>query len=65
MQLNIAGLTASYQSNITFTVSPSGLFSGTTYSTALIVISSWQFYDSSTSLSTTSLNSANPMFSNI
>ena len=65
MQLNIAGLTGSYKSSINFTVSPSSLFSGTSYSTALIVMSSWQFYDSTTSLSSTSLASAKPIFINV
>jgi hypothetical protein len=62
MKLNIAGLAGSYMSNIDFTVSPSGIFSGTTYSTALIVMSSWNFYDSNTALSTTSLGLADPDF---
>lgn len=65
MQLDIAGLTGSYKSNINFTVSPSLLFAGTTYSTALIVMSSWQFYDSTTALSSHSLLIANPTFANI
>jgi hypothetical protein len=65
MQLNIAGLAGSYMSNISFTVAPSPTFNGNGYSTALIVISSWQFYDSSTALSSTSLGSANPVFANV
>lgn len=52
-------------SNIDFTVSPSSIFSGTSYSTALIVMSSWQFYDSSTTLSSTSLASVNPVYANV
>jgi hypothetical protein len=65
MQLNIAGLAGSYRSSVTFTVAPSASFSGTTYSTALIVMSSWQFYDSLTTLASGSLSSTNPQFANI
>lgn len=65
MALNIAGLAGSYMSNISFTVAPSSSFNGNGYSTALIVVSSWQFYDSSTVLSSTSLASVNPTFANI
>jgi hypothetical protein len=65
MQLNIAGLAGSYVSNINFTVVPSGLYQGTTYSSCLIVMSSWNFLDSLTSLSTTSLASADPQFANV
>jgi hypothetical protein len=65
MQLNIAGLAGSYMSNISFTVAPSSTFNGNGYSTALIVMSSWQFFDSNTVLSSTSLSSANPLFANV
>jgi hypothetical protein len=65
MQLNIAGLAGSYMSNISFTVAPSATFNGNGYSTALIVMSSWQFFDSSTALSASSLASANPVFANV
>lgn len=65
MQLNIAGLAGSYMSNISFTVSPSTSFNGNGYSTALIVMSSWQFFDSSTVLASTSLASVNPAFANV
>ena len=41
MQLNIAGLAGSYDSNVSFTVAPSGSYQGNSYSTALIVITSW------------------------
>lgn len=65
MQLNIAGLAGSYMSGISFTVSPSGTFNGNGYSTGLIVMSSWQFFDSNTALSSTSLSSVNPIFANV
>lgn len=65
MQLNIAGLAGSYMSNISFTVAPSATFNGNGYSTALIVMSSWQFFDSNTALSSTSLASVNPVFANV
>lgn len=65
MQLNIAGLAGSYRSGVSFTVSPSNSYQGTTYSSGLIVISSWQFYDSLTGLSSTSLASADPVFANV
>ena len=65
MQLNIAGLAGSYASNIDFTVVPSNLYEGTTYSSCLIVMSSWNFLDGLTSLSSTSLASVNPQFANV
>lgn len=65
MQLNIAGLAGSYVSNINFTVVPSNLYQGTTYSSCLIVMSSWNFLDSRTSLSTTSLASSDPQYANV
>lgn len=65
MQLNIAGLAGSYMSNISFTVAPSSSFNANGYSSALIVMSSWQFFDSNTALSSTSLSSANPIFTNV
>lgn len=65
MQLNIAGLAGSYDSNVSFTVAPSASFNGNGYSTALIVMSSWQFFDPTTALHNTSLNSADPQFANV
>jgi len=65
MQLNIAGLAGSYMSNINFTVSPSISYNGTSYSSALIVVSSWQFFDSLTGLSALSLSSVDPTFANV
>jgi len=65
MQLNIAGLAGSYSSNVSFTVVPSNLFQATTYSACLIVMSSWKFLDSLTTLSNTSLSSTNPQFANV
>ena len=65
MQLNIAGKAGSYDSGVSFTVSPSGSYQGNSYSTALIVMSSWQFYDQTTALSSTSLASSNPQFANV
>ena len=65
MQLNIAGKAASYDSNISFTVAPSGSYAGNSLSASLIVLSSWQFYDSTTVLSSTSLASADPQFANV
>ena len=65
MQLNIAGLAGSYASNVSFTVVPSNLFQATSYSACLIVMSSWKFLDSLTTLSSTSLSSSNPQFANV
>ena len=65
MQLNIAGLAGSYDSNVSFTVDPSNSYSGTTYSSCLIVISSWNFFDSLTALSSTSIASLDPQFANV
>jgi len=65
MQLNIAGLAGSYKSNVNFTISPSASFNGNSYSSAVIVMSSWQFYVSSSSLSPTSTASVDPQFANV
>lgn len=65
MELGIAGLAGAYKSNVNFTVAPSGSFDGSSYSTALIVMSSWQFFVSSSGLSGTSLGSSNPQFANV
>lgn len=65
MAINIAGLAGSYMSNISITVAPSATYNGNGYSSALIVMSSWQFYDSITSLASSSLASVNPVFANI
>lgn len=60
MQFNVMGLAGSYKSNVTFTVQPSSSFTPTTYSAGLIVKTSWQFYDSLTSLASSSLSSVYP-----
>jgi hypothetical protein len=65
MQLNIAGLAGSYKSNVNFTIAPSASFNGNSYSSAVIVMSSWQFYVASSTLSATSLASVNPQFANV
>ena len=41
MQLNIAGKAGSYDSNVSFTVAPSGSYQGNSKSACLIVMSSW------------------------
>lgn len=63
--LNVAGKAASYMSNISFSVSPSGSFAGNSYSSALIVVSNWNFFDSTSSLASTSLSSVDPIFANV
>lgn len=65
MQLNIAGLAGAYKSNVNFTIAPSGSFNGNSYSSAVIVLSSWQFYVGSSALASTSLGSADPQFANV
>ena len=65
MKLNIAGLAGSYVSSVTFTVAPSSSFNANGYSSCLIVMSSWQFFDSNTALSATSLASVNPQYANV
>lgn len=65
MQLNIAGLAGSYSSNSKLTVAPSATYQGTTYSSCILIVSSWQFYDSLTALSATSLGAVDPHFANI
>lgn len=65
MKLNIAGLAGSYVSSIKFTVAPSSSFNANGYSSCLIVMSSWQFFDSNTALSATSLASVDPQFANV
>ena len=65
MKLNIAGLAGSYVSSVKFTVAPSSSFNANGYSSCLIVMSSWQFFDSNTVLSATSLASVDPQFANV
>lgn len=65
MQLNIAGLAGSYQATANLSVVPSALYSGTTYSACLIFVSTWNFFDSHSSLDNTSINSADPVFANV
>jgi hypothetical protein len=44
-KIQLTGNAGSYKDNVTITVSPaSGTFSGTTYSTALIIVSSWNWF---------------------
>lgn len=65
MQLNIAGLAGSYGTNISITVAPSASYNANGYSSALIIMSSWQFFDSTTSLTTTTLSSVDPAYNNV
>ncbi len=65
MQINIAGLAGSYGTNISITVAPSATFNGNGYSTALIIVSNWQFFDSTTGLTTTTLGSVDPAYNNV
>ena len=65
MQLNIAGLAGSYQSSVNLTVVPSALFSASSYSACLILVSTWNFFDSHSALANASLLSANPTFANV
>lgn len=65
MMLNVAGQAGSYMSNVSISVTPSNAFTGSSYSTSLIIMSSWQFYDSTTALSASSLSSGDPIFANI
>lgn len=64
-KIQLAGYAGSYKSNINITITPgTGSYSGTTYSSALIVVSDWNWFDSTSSLASGSLSSTNPVFAN-
>lgn len=65
-KIQLAGYAGSYKNNVNITITPgTGSYSATTYSAALIVVSDWNWYDSTSSFSSTSLGSANPVFANV
>jgi hypothetical protein len=60
-KLNIAGKAGSYANNVSFTITPSSAtFSGTKYSTSVIVVSSWPFFDALTTYNTSSIIEVTP-----
>lgn len=63
-KIQLAGYAGSYKSNINITITPGTSYSGTTYSSSLIVVSDWNWFDASSSLSTLSLNLTNPLLAN-
>lgn len=66
-KIQLAGYSGSYKNNINVTITPGTgtTYSAATYSAALMVVSDWNWYDSTSSLAALSLSSANPLFANV
>ena len=64
-KIQLAGYAGSYKSNVNITITPGASYSGTTYSSSLIVVSDWNWFDATSSFSSLSLASANPTFANV
>lgn len=66
-KIQLAGKAGSYKDNVNITITPgTPTFSATYYSSALIVVSDWQWFDSSSSFSSLSTTPpGNPLFRNI
>ena len=60
-KIQLSGNAGSYKNNISVTISPAltGTFSGTTYSTALIITSTWNWFDSTSYYNNLSISNAN------
>jgi len=60
----LAGNAGSYKNDVQATVQPatSGSFSGTSFSTSLIILSTWNWFDSTTMIDTANISSASPGF---
>lgn len=65
-KIQLAGYAGSYKSNVNITITPGGgTYSGNGYSSALIVVSDWRWFDDSSSFASLSLASNNPQFQNV
>jgi hypothetical protein len=65
-KIQLAGRAGSYKSNIEFKVAPAltATFTGTSFSTCLIVLSTWNWFDSTSSLGPVTIASTDPIYSN-
>jgi len=68
-KIQLAGKAGSYKNDVEVTVQPTiaGTFSGTTFSTSLIILSTWNWFDSTTIIDTANISSATagyPTFTN-
>lgn len=64
-KIQLAGYAGSYRNNVNITITPgTPTYSALTYSAALIIVSDWNWFDSTSSFSALSLASANPQFQN-
>jgi hypothetical protein len=63
-KLQLAGQAGSYKNDIEFTVQPAatGTFSGTTLSTSLIILSTWNWFDSTSSIDSSNISSVTALF---
>jgi hypothetical protein len=63
-KIQLAGQAGSYQNNVSITVSPTGTYSASSYSSGLIIMSTWNWFDSTSSYNLWSTSSVNPVFAN-
>lgn len=64
-RIDLAGKSGSYKDSIKISVTPgSGSYTATQYAAALVVVSDWEWFDSTTTFAASSLASANPIFAN-
>lgn len=63
-KIKLEGRAGSYMNNVQVTVQPTppGTFTGTSYSTSLIILSSWNWFDSTTSIDAANISSGNPLY---
>lgn len=60
IQLN--GYAGSYKNSVNLLISPTGAFSGNSYSSSVIITSAWNWFDSSSVYNSTTLASTNPQY---
>lgn len=63
-KIQLAGRAGSYKNDVEVTVQPTvaGSFSGTSFSTSLIILSTWNWFDSTTLIDSANISSANPTY---
>lgn len=63
-KIQLAGQAGSYQNNVSITVSPTGTYSASSYSSGLIIMSTWNWFDSTSSYNLWSTSNVNPVYAN-
>ena len=62
-KIDLAGKAGSYKDAITIDITPGNFpYSGSSFSAALIIVSDWQFFDSSSTYHTNTTSNPNPTF---